>query len=135
MRWLWAARLPDGTDAVHDGDTVRLELDLGFSQRGTYALRLKDVFAPELRQPGGVECRQFVRTWLADGYYDDGQPRYSDDWPLVVETFRTKTGRDLTTLERYVAVVSRRDSSFNNLNEDIQLFVKDHPGWGGGIGA
>jgi hypothetical protein len=127
VRWLWAARLPDNTDAVHDGDTVRLELDLGFNQRGIYALRLRDVFAPELKQPGGIASRSFVEGWLHR--YDSGA------WPFIVETFRTKTGRDLTTLERYVALVFSAASPLDELNEAVQLFLRQHPEWGGGIGA
>lgn len=128
MRWLWAARLPaDVEQPVHDGDTIRLELDVGFGQRAIYPLRLQGVLAPELRTPGGAETREFVRLWLLR--------RDSGQWPFVVETFRTRTGKDLTTLERYVAVVYGASSPLDELNESITLWLRQHPEWGGGTGS
>ena len=113
-------------EPVHDGDTVRLELDLGFNQTGVYPLRLKDVMAPELKQPGGPESRDFTRAWLA------GQT--GNRWPFVVETFRTRTGSDLTTLERYVAVV--HDAAMTStLNDAVRLWLAEHPAWPGGVGS
>ena len=80
-----------------------------------YALRLQGVFAPELTEPGGQAVAVWVREWIS---------RHSDgEWPLVVETFRTRTGRDLTTLERYVAVVSPAGSDRVSLNEEIRARI------------
>ena len=128
VRFIWQARIPLDTEPVHDGDTIRLELDLGFNQRGVYPLRLRDVFAPELKQPGGEETREFVRVWLN---------RNADiGWPFMVETFRTKGGRDLTTLERYVAIVWPQSADhLLSLNVATINFLLHRPDWSGGVGG
>lgn len=57
---------------VVDGDTVDLEIDLGFYQYGIYRFRLWGIDTPELR--GGTDetkeaaraARDFVQEWLED---------------------------------------------------------------------
>lgn len=139
MRWIFPARVPDLRDfskPVHDGDTLWLTLDRGYGGRQNHDERLKLVHAPELKDPGGPEVHQFVLGWIA--VYADP----TDKWPLCVETFTTKTGNDIMTLGRYVAMVYAGDpeelragKSLPCLNADIDGYLAQHPEWGGGIGS
>ena len=115
--------------SVHDGDTLTATLDQGFGDlKEAMRIRLLGTFAPELTQPGGPETRQFVVDWIA---------RYALiplRFPFVVTTARgPKSDREITTFERYVAVVETLDHS-HNLNLDVQAFVTAQ-GYGGGTGG
>jgi len=46
---------------VVDGDTVHAEIDLGLETCRRVKLRLLGVYAPELREPGGPEARDYLR--------------------------------------------------------------------------
>jgi len=110
---------------VHDGDTVTVLADSGRGITEEYVVRMLGVWAPELRQPGGVECRQFVVDWLAR----QGPVK----WPVVVTTARTSTDREVTTFGRYVATITSLDGT-DNLNLAVMGFVAEH-GYGGGTGG
>lgn len=119
---LWRVRVTD----VHDGDTVTAFVDRGHDEFATWDIRLKDVYAPELSQTGGPECREFVRQWVAT--HIDGS-----DWPLLLETFRTpRSDTDVMTFSRYVGEL--RSVLGTSLNADVQAFITAN-GYGGGIGA
>ncbi len=100
-RWLFPAR----ATRVVDADTIDTILDLAFGlQLGAPGnnmarLRLKDVWAPELSQPGGVEARNWVEAWVKMTHSD------SLEFPLLVETFKSARGEEYRTFGRYVAVV------------------------------
>lgn len=110
---------------VHDGDTVTVLLDLGFdTRRVETALRLLDVWAPELSQPGGLEVRAFVTGWLA--------ARAAGTWPFVVTTARLKSdAHEVTTLGRYVGTLTAGGES---LNAAVRDFVAAS-GYARGIGG
>ena len=121
----WRVRPLSG---IHDGDTMRVYVDKGGinETRETWDIRLKGVFAPELSQPGGPECRDFVIQWVAA--HGDGT-----DWPLGLETFQTpRSDKPVTTLSRYVGVITAADGAC--LNADVVAFIQAN-GYGGGIGA
>lgn len=139
MRWIFPARVPDMRDfsaPVHDGDTLWLTLDRGYGDRTNHAERLREVFAPELKDPGGPEVHQFVLGWLAV------HAPMSAKWPLSVETFTTRTGNDILTLGRYVATVYAADpedvragTAGPSLNTAVSMYLAAHPEWGGGTGS
>jgi endonuclease YncB( thermonuclease family) len=143
-RWISPAQALDlGLSAsVHDGDTVWLTLDRGFRDFTTKDLRLKGVYAPELSQPGGAETRSFVIDWLQEAAILSANVT---PWPLSVETFKTRTGNDVQTLNRYVAMVYAGDpeavragpgfAQVPCLNRDVIAFLAAHPEWGHGIGS
>lgn len=111
---------------THDGDTVRLGVDRGIEESATWNVRLKGVFAPELTQPGGPECRSVVMAWLTN--HSDGSA-----WPFLLETFRTpRSDTEVMTLSRYVGRITAADGSC--LNDVVQAFIAAQ-GYGGGIGA
>lgn len=115
--------------SVHDGDTlVHVIVDRGGIQETTerWDIRLKDVFAPELSQPGGRETRAFVEEWMT-AHHDTSL------WPFQLETFRTpRSDKDITTFGRYVGTIRAADGS--ELNAAVQEFVTTH-GYPGGIGS
>jgi endonuclease YncB( thermonuclease family) len=49
---------------VHDGDTVTVVLDQGFGDTKRIKVRLLGVYAPELNETGGTDCRNFVKEWF-----------------------------------------------------------------------
>lgn len=80
---------------VVDGDTLELEVDLGFDIRHTIRCRLEGIDTPEIRggtaetKAAGFAARDAAAEWVA------AQP---GRWPLVVST----SGRSFT---RWVGVV------------------------------
>lgn len=59
---------------VVDGDTVEVELDLGFRMYHKVFVRLMDIDAPEMKleeHEAGKVAKQFVENWFAK-YYDKG---------------------------------------------------------------
>lgn len=119
---------------VHDGDTLTLELDQGMSDRSEEAIRLLNVWAPELRQLGGEETMIFVQQWL------DRNCNQSLRWPLYVKTLPNKQPEpdEIRTFVRYVGTVWRFDLQGNvvepSLNNDVNDFLLQHPEWPHGIG-
>jgi endonuclease YncB( thermonuclease family) len=81
--WDWpVARLID----VHDGDTVRLNVDQGWEDHGYRWIRLLDVFAPELNEAGGVAAKLDCAAWFTD-HAPDGYVRlttYRVNVPLEI---------------------------------------------------
>lgn len=82
---------------VHDGDTVRVALDLGFSIFHVVSLRIKDLYCPELTGPErerGEAARDYARSLLPV------------NTSVTVRTFKTSGGQDVKTFDRYVAEVT-----------------------------
>jgi len=129
MRWD-RARVPDDlANPVHDGDTLRLELDRGFDDRSMRDLRLYGVWAPELSQPGGQNTRTFVLRWL-----DERGAMTGPGWPLAVDTLRVRdNSHEQQTLARYLGIVWSADRA-HCLNDDITAYVAEQ-GYGGGTGS
>lgn len=50
---------------VIDGDTVVLDIDVGFRLRGTMPVRLAGINTPELSEPAGKDARLWVIGWFA----------------------------------------------------------------------
>jgi endonuclease YncB( thermonuclease family) len=85
---------------IHDGDTLKLDVDLGFSCHAWAWVRLKSVRAPELSEPDGSAARADVLDWLAE--------HAPDSW-VTLTTFQTAGGfkeiREQRTFIRYVGIV------------------------------
>lgn len=112
----------------HDGDTVKMTLDQGDDDTKTRSFRLLGVFAPELSQVGGPECRDFVRSWFTQRLRPGVRRNF------VVITARMKVAdHEQTTLGRIVATVTSLDGT-DNLNLDVMQFIVSR-GYGGGVGS
>jgi micrococcal nuclease len=82
---------------VLDGDTLEVEIDLGFNVNVEgVRLRIRGINAPELDKDGEKAAGQESKKFLA--LLIEGQI-------VEVKTYKTKTGRDRKTFERYVADV------------------------------
>lgn len=100
--------------------------DKGDDDFGLRSIRLKDVFAPEMGQPGSFECKRFAEEWLAA--HGDGT-----DWPFYLETFRTaRSDVDIKTFSRYVGVITSAEGL--SLNADLIKYIAAN-GFPRGIGG
>ncbi len=82
---------------VIDGDTIEVEIDLGFKIRQTTILRLSGINAPELRTPEGVAAK----AWLVQRI--EGKS-------VAVQTFKDKKEK----YGRYLALVEYHDEKYDN---------------------
>ena len=107
-------------ERVTDGDTVRFLLDQGMYNRTAQAIRLTGVHSPELNEPNGKECRQFVIDWLQEhsGSHDSLAPL---KWPFLV-----RTAKDKQTFNRYIGKVSCL-SCEASLNDSINAWLTEDP--------
>jgi micrococcal nuclease len=59
-------RYPATLVRVVDGDTVDLDVDLGFRVWARQRFRLVGINCPEATAPGGSEATAFTKAWLAE---------------------------------------------------------------------
>lgn len=104
----------------NDGDTVKVVLDQGFGDTKLVSVRLLGVYAPELSQPGGPECKKFVETWFEKHSTDKAR------WGFIVTTSQL----DFNT---FVGVITDRAIE-SNLNAELAEFIHAN-GYGGGSGS
>lgn len=52
--------------SVRDGDTVTLEIDLGFGLKFKDKFRFKGIDTFELKEEGGQEAKSYTAQWLED---------------------------------------------------------------------
>lgn len=120
----------------HDGDSFWVMADTMFGQRYEPELRLLDVHAPELSEPGGREATGFVNDWLREAAAAQPNRR----WPLYVLTVKTRVyePESRMTFTRYLADVWRYDQAPDqpspgpSLNDAVRWFLGGHPEWGPG---
>lgn len=86
---------------VIDGDTLELDVDLGFQVRHRLKCRLLNINCPEMSTPEGKAARSFVVSWLEQ----HGAAVY-------VETTKDKSD----SFGRYLAYVSTEN---HDLNQDL----------------
>jgi len=86
---------------VHDGDTLKLDVDLGFATHAYVWIRLKGVRAPELSDPTGPQAKGDLQAWLETN---------APDGLVMVSTFQiagsTKEIHEQMTFIRYIGVVT-----------------------------
>jgi hypothetical protein len=124
----YPARLPrieDVTLPGHDGDTWTLSFDRGDGWENKVKIRGFNVFAPELKQVGGPECRQFANRWLVapSGLI----------WPFWVDTVLDGNGHEIETLGRSVCIV-RNAVTAVSLNDEMNAYI-DANGFPRGTGG
>ncbi|MGH2586726.1 MAG: thermonuclease family protein [Dehalococcoidia bacterium] len=92
---------------VVDGDTLDLEIDVGFALTTRQRVRLLDAWAPEVRGPEralGLVSAGFVSKWVAS--------HCQGEWP-----FRVQTEKD-DAFGRYLAYVWAMDDG-SSLADDL----------------
>jgi len=93
---------------VYDGDTITIDVDLGFTVKIRQKLRLLGVDTPELRggeREEGILVRDCVREWILDK-------------DVIVVTKRDKTGK----YGRYLGTVYTGMETFNigaSINKEL----------------
>lgn len=79
---------------VHDGDTLTVNVDVGFGHFPVVAIRLENIECPELWQDGGPSAAAFV-AYLCD-----------HGSPVVLSTGLTpKSRKQKRTFTRYVGII------------------------------
>jgi endonuclease YncB( thermonuclease family) len=111
---------------IDDADTIVILADQGFSGRQEEAIRLADVSAPELRDPGGAESKAFTQAWA-------GQLPLLR-WPLYVMTQPNTNPEpsERRSFVRYIGTVYDYADRSRCLNDDLAAFLAQHPEWGSG---
>ena len=90
---------------VIDGDTVILNVDLGFSTYRRVTVRLKDVMAPELSEEFGLEAKaKLVSLLLTE---------------LTIKTFKDKTEK----YGRYLGVIGNVNTLMQDWIDELQSSV------------
>lgn len=98
-------------DTVHDGDTFAVRADVGLDSHPVVWVRLKDVEAPELNEPGGKETRDHLKALIP---YET---------PCKVTTEKApRSGQEKRTFIRYVAEVELQGG--RSLNEEMERFIR-----------
>ena len=109
----------------NDGDSVTMMLDQDFWDTKTINIRLANVWAPEMKEHGGPQVRDFVASWFS---------AYNvTKWGFLVFTDKTRTDKEKMSLGRYVANIYTIDRKFH-LNSDVMKFILEN-GYTGGIGS
>lgn len=121
--WEYRARVV----RVVDGDTLAMELDLGFNVRAREYIRLVGVWAPEIRTPDGIKARDMVADWClgALSNYDALFPPQAVDQARIALPLRVKTEvnpdspdpRERRSFTRYLGTVYALADPENCLNE------------------
>lgn len=82
--------------SVYDGDSITLDVDLGFHITHQIKTRLFEIDTPEIRgeeREDGLAAKQYVHQWFERWGSSD------DPWPFVVTTHKTgKYGRWLVDI-------------------------------------
>lgn len=73
---------------VHDGDTIKVDVDAGFHMHYHTRFRLSGLNCPELATPAGPPARDFTAAWLKAAKkltaHIVGPDKYGDRWNAVV---------------------------------------------------
>lgn len=103
--WTWpVARIMD----VHDGDTIKCLISLGFEVWAQPWIRLVDVRAPELSEPDGPQARNDVLDWVRE---------FAPDSQVQVVTYRTSQPLEIRlrqTFTRYLGLIQRNGVELNS---------------------
>jgi len=91
---------------IVDGDTVKVSLDLGFTVWVSVSLRLLDVYAYETKgvekEMGAIDKKKLEKL-LPLGE------------EVLVQTFKTKGGKEEKSFDRYIGVISSKGVRVNDL--------------------
>lgn len=88
--------------SVYDGDTLRLDVDLGCDIRINMTVRLHGINCPEKRTESGQAARGFTIDWLSDHQDADG-------W-LTLSTVKDRKEK----YGRYLGIVSGLGETLND---------------------
>lgn len=87
--------VPSTVRTVHDGDTLTLDADLGWTITYRVHVRIAHINAPELGQPGGVEARDYLRGLLVSSVVVTLTSHSLDKYGRTLGTLTLADGRDV----------------------------------------
>ena len=90
---------------IYDGDTITVEIDLGFNTSRLEILRLANIDTPEVRgkeRPDGLVARDYLRARL--------ETAVKDEVDIIIKTEKDSTGK----YGRYIASIFIDGVSINN---------------------
>lgn len=89
-----------------DGDTIEVEVDLGFRLTMVQTVRVNGINAPELATAEGKAAKAAAWKWLTDA---TGIRKAHSQWPIVISTAKPNalTGGD--KYGRWLASITRAD--------------------------
>jgi hypothetical protein len=118
---------------IVDGDSLVILADTGFNGRQEEHIRLLDVHAPEMSEPGGLDTFGYVSEWCE-------RLPLGVRWPIVINTLPNTSSEPVErrSFIRYLATVREadwlpKDGPVRRLNDDIRGFLAAHPEWGSGM--
>lgn len=94
---------------VLDGDTVEINVDLGWDVFSVQQIRLQGIDCPERNTTEGADARAFTMRWFSDHAYEPALLR-PDLWVYIYPEKNTK-GAFVRTFVRYVARIVAIDGS------------------------
>ena len=99
---------------VVDGDTLDLEVDLGFGVKKVDRFRLAGINTPELNRKdereAGLAAKAFVEEWFEGEEY------------VMIDTFKDKKGK----YGRYIAILWQPDNDGTYTSLGSQLVLNGH---------
>lgn len=86
--------------AIHDGDTITVQIDFGFSLKQTHILRLYGINAPELATQAGKDALAFLLTLIHVGDVVDLKTvkDHRDKYGRILADIWTSTGVSINQL-------------------------------------
>lgn len=99
---------------VVDGDTMHLNVDLGFNIKFEMPVRLLGLNCPELNTDAGKVARQFVIDWLNTHALVEGI-HSEDSWQVILHSYKDKQEK----YGRYLGMILDTSSFGLSLNQAL----------------
>jgi endonuclease YncB( thermonuclease family) len=100
--YIYHARLLD----VLDGDTLQLEIDMGFEISGRITARLEQINAPEIDTAAGKRARDFIARRLKGAHLVVETKRRGKFGRYLAKVFYHKTRKDYREILQYGSLIN-----------------------------
>ena len=91
---------------VTDGDTLDLELDVGFGIKFDATVRLENINAPELDTPPGKRARDFIAQKLQGAYLVVETKKQGKYGRYIAKVFYHRTRKDYREILQYGSLIN-----------------------------
>ena len=100
--YVYHAKLVD----VIDGDTLRLELDVGFEIKWTVIVRLEKINAPEMNTAAGKRAKQFITRKLKGTHLVIETKKRGKFGRYIAKVFYHRTRKDYREILQYGSLIN-----------------------------
>ena len=100
--YVYHAKLVD----VIDGDTLRLELDVGFEIKWTVTVRLEKINAPEMNTAAGKRAKQFIARKLKGTHLVIETKKRGKYGRYLAKVFYHRTRKDYREILQYGSLIN-----------------------------